>query len=154
VDCVHRHDSTLLPDLTDYSRAASARRPAVLPAARWLQSCRIQPWGRHSASRLHRFFPLDSLTGNAAQLLVIIVSSTFYALVDWHASRIMNSIKTLIAEEATVLRDGKQHILSARDLVVGDVVLLSMGDRVPADLRLVEVSSDVKFDRSLLTGER
>lgn len=66
----------------------------------------------------------------------------------------MNSIKTLIAEEATVLRDGKQHIVSARDLVVGDVVLLSMGDRVPADLRLVEVSSDVKFDRSLLTGER
>ncbi|KAF8232134.1 calcium ATPase [Tricholoma matsutake] len=86
-------------------------------------------------------------------LLVIIVSSTFYALVDWHASRIMNSIKTLIAEEATVLRDGKQHIISARDLVVGDIVLLSMGDRVPADLRLVEVSSDLKFDRSLLTGE-
>ena len=66
----------------------------------------------------------------------------------------MKSIKTLIAEEATVLRDGKQLIVSARDLVVGDVVLLSMGDRVPADLRLVEVSSDVKFDRSLLTGER
>ena len=66
----------------------------------------------------------------------------------------MKSIKTLIAEEATVLRDGKQLIISARDLVVGDVVLLSMGDRVPADLRLVEVSSDVKFDRSLLTGER
>jgi len=86
-------------------------------------------------------------------LLVIIVSSTFYALVDWHASRIMKSIKTLIAEEATVLRDGKQLIISACDLVVGDVVLLSMGDRVPADLRLVEVSSDVKFDRSLLTGE-
>ena len=98
--------------------------------------------------------PSTLSTGNSAQLLVIIVSSTFYALVDWHASRIMKSIKTLIAEEATVLREGKQHIISARDLVVGDVVLLSMGDRVPADLRLVDVSSDVKFDRSLLTGER
>ncbi|RPD55624.1 calcium ATPase transmembrane domain M-containing protein [Lentinus tigrinus ALCF2SS1-7] len=86
-------------------------------------------------------------------LLVIIVSATFYALVDWHASRIMNSIKTLIAEEASVIRDGKHQTVPARDLVVGDVVTLSMGDRVPADLRLVQVSSDVRFDRSLLTGE-
>jgi sodium/potassium-transporting ATPase subunit alpha len=66
----------------------------------------------------------------------------------------MKSVKTLIAEQATVLRNGKPYIIPARDLVVGDVVYLSMGDRVPADLRLVEVSSDVKFDRSLLTGER
>ena len=44
-----------------------------------------------------------------SQLLVITVSATFYALVDWHASRIMNSIKTLIAEEAMVIRDGKQQ---------------------------------------------
>ncbi|KAI0650281.1 calcium ATPase transmembrane domain M-containing protein [Trametes meyenii] len=86
-------------------------------------------------------------------LLVIIVSATFYALVDWHASRIMNSIKTLIAEDASVIRDGKHQTIAARDLVVGDVVTLSMGDRVPADLRLVQVSSDVRFDRSLLTGE-
>jgi sodium/potassium-transporting ATPase subunit alpha len=88
------------------------------------------------------------------QLLVIVVSATFYALVDWHASRIMKSIKTLIAEEATVIRDGKQQTIPAHDLVVGDLVLLSMGDRVPADLRLTQASSDVKFDRSLLTGER
>ncbi|CDO77112.1 hypothetical protein BN946_scf184592.g8 [Trametes cinnabarina] len=86
-------------------------------------------------------------------LLVIIVSATFYALVDWHASRIMKSIKTLIAEEASVIRDGKHQTVPAKDLVVGDVVTLSMGDRVPADLRLVQVSSDVRFDRSLLTGE-
>jgi len=32
--------------------------------------------------------------------------------------------------------------------------MLSMGDRVPADMRIVQVSSDLKFDRSLLTGER
>ncbi|TBU28284.1 calcium ATPase transmembrane domain M-containing protein [Dichomitus squalens] len=86
-------------------------------------------------------------------LLVIIVSATFYALVDWHASRIMNSIKNLVAEDASVIRDGKHQTVPARDLVVGDVVTLSMGDRVPADLRLVTVSSDVRFDRSLLTGE-
>ena len=85
---------------------------------------------------------------------MIIISAPFYALVDWHASRIMNSIKNLVAEEASVIRDGKHQTVSAKDLVVGDIVTLTMGDRVPADLRLVTVSSDVRFDRSLLTGER
>lgn len=66
----------------------------------------------------------------------------------------MKSIKSLIAEEASVIRDEKQLILPATDIVVGDVVLLGPGDRVPADLRIVEASSDLRFDRSLLTGER
>lgn len=86
-------------------------------------------------------------------MLVIIVSATFYAVVDWNASRVMKSIKSLIAEDAIVIRDGKQQTVPAADLVVGDLVMLSMGDRVPADMRIVQVSSDLKFDRSLLTGE-
>ncbi|EGO02908.1 hypothetical protein SERLA73DRAFT_84809 [Serpula lacrymans var. lacrymans S7.3] len=86
-------------------------------------------------------------------MLVIIVSATFYAFVDWNASRIMKSIKSLIAQEAVVIRDGKQQIIPAADVVVGDIVVLNSGDRVPADLRLVQVSSDLRFDRSLLTGE-
>ena len=95
-----------------------------------------------------------SLAHEPAQLLVITVSATFYAVVDWHASRIMKSIKSLVAEEATVIRNGKRQTIPSTDVVVGDLVLLSMGDRVPADLRLVEASIDLKFDRSLLTGER
>ncbi|KAI9457845.1 calcium ATPase transmembrane domain M-containing protein [Boletus coccyginus] len=78
-------------------------------------------------------------------LLVILVSATFYALVDWNASRIMKSIKSLIAEEASVIRDGKQVLLPATDIVVGDVVLLGPW--------IVQASSDLRFDRSLLTGE-
>jgi sodium/potassium-transporting ATPase subunit alpha len=87
-------------------------------------------------------------------MLVIVISSTFYAVVDWNASRVMKSIKSLIADNAIVVRDGKQQTVLAVDIVVGDLVLLSMGDRVPADMRIVQVSSDLKFDRSLLTGER
>ncbi|KAG2133798.1 uncharacterized protein EDB93DRAFT_1254697 [Suillus bovinus] len=86
-------------------------------------------------------------------LLVIIVSATFYALVDWNASRIMKSIKSLIAHEAAVIRDGNQQIIPAADMVVGDVAVLNAGDRVPADMRVVQASSDLRFDRSLLTGE-
>jgi len=66
----------------------------------------------------------------------------------------MKSIKHLVAEETTVIRDGKRQIILATNLVIGDIVILSMGDRVPADLRVMHVSSDLKFDRSLLTGER
>ena len=51
-----------------------------------------------------------------------------------------------------MIRDGKHQTVPARDLVVGDVVTLSMGDRVPADLRLVQISSDVRFDRLLAVG--
>ncbi|KAI5987958.1 calcium ATPase transmembrane domain M-containing protein [Pisolithus orientalis] len=86
-------------------------------------------------------------------IFVIAISATFYALVDWNASRIMRSIKTLIAEHACVIRDGQQQLIPAADIVVGDVVVLNSGDRVPADLRIVQASSDLRFDRSLLTGE-
>jgi len=87
-------------------------------------------------------------------MLVIIISATFYAFVDWNASRIMKSIKSLIAHETAVIRDGEQKLILATDIVVGDIVVLSTGDRVPADLRIVSASSDLRFDRSLLTGER
>ncbi|KAG2140832.1 hypothetical protein BD769DRAFT_1693257 [Suillus cothurnatus] len=86
-------------------------------------------------------------------IIVIVVSATFYALVDWNANKIMQSIKSLIAHEAVVIRDGNQQIIKAADIVVGDVAVLSAGDRVPADMRVVQASSDLRFDRSLLTGE-
>jgi sodium/potassium-transporting ATPase subunit alpha len=66
----------------------------------------------------------------------------------------MKSIKNIVAEETTVVRDGQKQTIPAPDVVVGDVVVLSVGDRVPADLRIMQASSDLKFDRSLLTGER
>ncbi|RKO89029.1 E1-E2 ATPase-domain-containing protein [Blyttiomyces helicus] len=86
-------------------------------------------------------------------LIVILVSSGFYALVDFQASKIMSSIQGLVAQSATVTRNGVKQDVPAADIVVGDLVHLSLGQRVPADLRLVEVSSDLKFDRALLTGE-
>ncbi|KAG2036278.1 E1-E2 ATPase-domain-containing protein [Suillus americanus] len=86
-------------------------------------------------------------------ILVVVVSATFYALIDWNANRIMKSIKSLIAHEAVVIRDGNQPIIKAADIVVGDAAALNAVDRVPADMRVVQASSDLRFDRSLLTGE-
>ncbi|KAG1841039.1 hypothetical protein DFJ58DRAFT_857139 [Suillus subalutaceus] len=98
--------------------------------------------------------PIPLTLGIAVLLiLVIVVSAAFYALIDWNANRIMKSIKSLIAHEAVVIRDGNQQIIEAADIVVGDVAVLDAGDRVPADMRVVQASSNLRFDRSLLTGE-
>jgi len=50
---------------------------------------------------------------------------TLYALVDWNAEEMMRSMKSLIAREAVVIRDGKQQIIKAADIVVGGVVIMS-----------------------------
>jgi sodium/potassium-transporting ATPase subunit alpha len=84
---------------------------------------------------------------------VILVSSIFYAFVDYNASMIMKSIRSIVADTATVVRNGEAQELLASEIVVGDLVQLSLGNRVPADLRLVDATSDLRFDRSLLTGE-
>lgn len=65
----------------------------------------------------------------------------------------MASIKGMIPSDVLVLRDSEQSNLPARDLVPGDLVTISMGEKVPADLRLIDVSADLQFDRSILTGE-
>ncbi len=56
--------------------------------------------------------------------------------------------------EATVRRDGERRRIDASELVVGDVVLLEAGEKVPADLRLVAgTTKDLRIDESMLTGE-
>ncbi|KAJ3317660.1 hypothetical protein HDV06_001317 [Boothiomyces sp. JEL0866] len=86
-------------------------------------------------------------------IIVVFISTFFYAMVDYNASKIMQSIQNMVAVEALVVRDGAEQKIDSTKLVPGDLVTLSMGQRVPADIRLIEVSSDLLFDRSLLTGE-
>lgn len=58
----------------------------------------------------------------------------------------------MLPDQSTVLRDGTPQSVTGSQIVPGDVLFLTMGDKVPADVRLVEVSTDAKFDRSILTG--
>jgi sodium/potassium-transporting ATPase subunit alpha len=64
----------------------------------------------------------------------------------------MKSIKNMMPSAASVIRNGVEQKILAEDLVVGDLVVLSYGNKVPADIRLIE-SHDLKFDKSMLTGE-
>ena len=85
-------------------------------------------------------------------ILVILLSAAFEAFQDWSSSKVMKSIKNLMPSEASVIRNGVEMKIQVADLVVGDLVILTNGAKVPADLRLIE-SNDLKFDRSMITGE-
>jgi Ca2+-transporting ATPase len=68
------------------------------------------------------------------------------------ALQAIDSLARTLVSQATVLRGGEDRRVSARELVPGDVVALAAGDRVPADLRLVQ-ARDFQVDESALTGE-
>ncbi|MEM4674845.1 MAG: calcium-transporting P-type ATPase, PMR1-type [Nitrososphaerota archaeon] len=71
---------------------------------------------------------------------------------EYKAEQAVEALKKMAAPQATVIRDGEKKRIYARELVVGDVVLLEAGDRVPADVRLVE-AMNLRIDESALTGE-
>lgn len=90
---------------------------------------------------------------DAVVILAIVVANAAIALAqEGKAARSLEALRTLETPEARVVREGRAALLAADDLVVGDIVLLAAGDRVPADIRMIETAS-VEVDESLLTGE-
>ncbi|EQL33345.1 H+/K+-exchanging ATPase [Blastomyces dermatitidis ATCC 26199] len=84
---------------------------------------------------------------------VFVIQAAFNAWQDWSSSRVMASITTMLPDECMVVRENGQEWTTATELVPGDVVKIKQGNKLPSDLRFIEVSSDAKFDRSILTGE-
>ncbi len=69
-----------------------------------------------------------------------------------HTASVLAQIHSLLAATSTVVRDGQERRIDASHLVPGDVVRLALGDRVPADLRMIAVS-EMRTDKSGITGE-
>ncbi|EHK43835.1 hypothetical protein TRIATDRAFT_131293 [Trichoderma atroviride IMI 206040] len=86
-------------------------------------------------------------------LIVIVLQAGFSAFQDWSTSRTMNSIIDLLPSDALVCRDGQLMKIKATELVSGDIVHLQIGNKVPADMRIINHSGDLRFDRAILTGE-
>ena len=85
-------------------------------------------------------------------LAAVVVNAVIGFIQEGRAESALDAIRSMLSPRAIVLRDGRRVELDAAELVPGDVVLLASGDRVPADLRLVEVK-DLRIDESALTGE-
>ncbi len=98
---------------------------------------------------------LQSLVGEYLEAAVIAGLLLFNALLSFfqqaRAQAALVALKSQLALNASVLRDGAWSLLAARELVPGDVVKLSLGAVVPADVRLL--SGNVLLDQSMLTGE-
>ncbi|CAL3970765.1 unnamed protein product [Diplocarpon coronariae] len=86
-------------------------------------------------------------------LAVFFIQAAFNAWQDWSSSRVMASITTMLPDSCLVLRDGAAVTVMAYDIVPGDIMLIKAGNKLSADVRFIEISSDAKFDRSILTGE-
>ena len=99
---------------------------------------------------------LSLVLGHATEAIVIAVIVLFAAVLgfaqEYRAERAIEALGRMAAPTATVVRDGEEQDVAARDLAPGDVVLVHTGDRVPADARLVEVAN-LKIEESALTGE-
>ncbi|MFZ1429751.1 MAG: HAD-IC family P-type ATPase, partial [Geminicoccaceae bacterium] len=85
-------------------------------------------------------------------LAVVVVNAVIGFVQEGRAEAALESIRTMIDPDASVLRDGRRLTVPAETIVPGDLVLLEAGDRVPADLRLIR-ARNLRVEEAALTGE-
>lgn len=95
---------------------------------------------------------LQHWVDTAVILCVVIVNAVIGYVQEGRAEQAMAAIRNMLAPKSAVLRDGHRTSLDAAELVPGDIVLVGAGDKVPADLRLIEARS-LKVEEAILTGE-
>lgn len=95
---------------------------------------------------------LGEYTDAITIIAIVMINAILGFVQEYRAERSLQALKEMAAPHAKVLRDEKIQTIPAVELVSGDIVFLETGDRIPADLRLLE-SSDLYIEESALTGE-
>ncbi len=99
---------------------------------------------------------ISFLLGHVIDAIVILIIVVLNALLgfgqEYKVEKAIDLLKKLSSPKVTVVRNGKKKIISSTELVRGDVVILSTGDKVSADLRLID-AANLESDESVLTGE-
>lgn len=103
------------------------------------------------AASLIIFF-LQEITDSLIILFVLFLNAIIGAFQEGKAQNTLAALKNFITTNATVLRDGRTDIIPDTNLVIGDVILLAEGEKIPADARIVSVNM-LKIDEAVLTGE-
>ena len=99
------------------------------------------------------YLPKDPDFANIIVIAVLVAISTLLEFFsEYRSNKAAEKLKQLVLTMATVVRNGKKIQVPFRNLVVGDTVILSAGDMIPADLRIIE-SKDLYVGQSSLTGE-
>ncbi len=145
------------------SQQEAQRRMAQFGANELAEGKKISPW-KTFLEQFKNFLiiillaavAISAALGEIADAIVIFVIIMFAAGLgfaqEYRAERAMEALKRMAAPFASVLRDGKEIEIPARELVPGDIILLQTGDRIPADARLIE-AVNLKTDEAALTGE-
>jgi len=95
-------------------------------------------------------------TPNYSNILVIIVLVLISTLLEffeeYRSNKAAEKLKELVATKSTVIRNGEKIMLPVKEVTIGDIVVLSAGDMLPADVRIIE-AKDLFVGQSSLTGE-
>ena len=98
---------------------------------------------------------LSVLVSHVIEAIIIFTLLTINVTIGFmhsrHAQRVLEYLKKRLAVKVKVLRDGKWVLKDAREIVPGDIILIGLGDLVPADVKIV--SGELSVDQSALTGE-
>lgn len=90
---------------------------------------------------------------DAAMIMIVVLINTILGFYQEHkAERALSRLKTYLEERVRVIRDGVEREIDAKELVPGDIAHLSLGNRVPADARIINLRN-LEVDESILTGE-
>jgi sodium/potassium-transporting ATPase subunit alpha len=87
-----------------------------------------------------------------AIMCVIFINAVFTFVQEYRAEKALEALKKLLPFRVTIIREAKEREIPAEEIVPGDLVRLSEGDKVPADLRLIEANG-LKVNNASLTGE-
>jgi len=85
-------------------------------------------------------------------LLAVVINIVVGFWQEMKTSRALEALQKIIVAKAKVLRNGEEKLINTSSLVPGDIILLSAGDKVPADARLFKIH-DLKINEAILTGE-
>lgn len=101
-------------------------------------------------------FILTVITGDykdaTAIIVVVIINGTIGFIQELKAEKSIRALSNILVPSCNVIRNEQQISISSEDIVPGDIIILSSGDKVPADLRLFKVK-DLRIDEAILTGE-
>ncbi len=97
-------------------------------------------------------FVAGEIVDGIAILFIVFVDATLGTIQEYHADKEARGLQSLIKVKTKVLRDNKEKIIDSDLLTIGDIVLLESGDKVSADLRIIE-ETNLTVDESILTGE-